>query len=365
MTQPIAVSNELPCTDMLKHRLRHVLSWIMMSVVLSFSSTSCQQDNDIIALYLNSDQVHTQCIWDKAPHCAFTDLIEYNSRLYCCFREAKAHIPERIEDHGVIRLLESSDGEHWHDCGTIRESEYDLRDPKLSVTPDNRLMLMYGRYLKDTPEEPYPWTAVKFLTDDEIERGRINNSNIRNINIEDNPRLSNYWLWRIKWVDGTAYGVAYKTDQLPLLVKSTDGINYTIVTVLEAMGNEADIEPLPDGNMLMVMRAQSGNGFIGHSAPPYDSWTLQETNHLIHCPAIITADDDVFIAGRSTFGTALFFYKNNNIMPAVAIPSVGGDDAYPGIICRNNDELWITYYGASHNGISIFIATISLNELKN
>ncbi|MFR4025607.1 MAG: hypothetical protein ACLTZY_07780 [Alistipes indistinctus] len=32
----------------------------------------------------------TRRIWDQAPHSAFTGLIDYEGKLYCCFREAKA-----------------------------------------------------------------------------------------------------------------------------------------------------------------------------------------------------------------------------------------------------------------------------------
>ena len=32
-------------------------------------------------------------IWDRAPHSAFTDLVDFNGRFYCTFREGSGHVP--------------------------------------------------------------------------------------------------------------------------------------------------------------------------------------------------------------------------------------------------------------------------------
>ena len=41
-------------------------------------------------------------------------------------------------------MLESTNGEKWESAALIRESGIDLRDPKLSITPDDRLMIVGG-----------------------------------------------------------------------------------------------------------------------------------------------------------------------------------------------------------------------------
>ena len=79
-------------------------------------------------------------IWDKAPHCAFTDLLRWKKRWLCCFREAKAH----GGDNGIVRIITSTDGSKWTSLAAISQSGIDLRDPKLSVHPDGRLMLLLG-----------------------------------------------------------------------------------------------------------------------------------------------------------------------------------------------------------------------------
>lgn len=364
MTPRIAVRNGLSCTDMLKYRLRYVLSWIMISVVLSFLGTSCQQDEDIIALYINSDQVHTQCIWDKAPHCAFTDLTVYNDKLYCCFREGTAHVPTTKNEFGGIRVLSSADGgTNWHDCGLITQPDYDLRDPKLTVTPDNRLMLMFGRYLPTPPENPYPWTQVKFISDEEIENSAFNNENLLDVNIENNENLSNYWLWHTEWIDNESWGIAYKGDNLPLLVKSTDGVNYSLASILQAPGNEADIEKLDNGDMLIVMRAanSTASAYIGLASAPYTNWHWIEHETWLHSPVITEAEGETFVACRAPYGTTLYQYKDSRLTPIMALEN-SYDNAYPGLAYLNGN-LGISYYSTQTGNAAIYFAKIAIDEL--
>src|SRR6185436_8915041 len=79
-------------------------------------------------------------IWDAGAHNAFTDLIRWRNRWYCTFREAEAH----VGGNGRIRVLVSADGETWSSGALVGESGIDLRDPKLSITPDDRLMIVAG-----------------------------------------------------------------------------------------------------------------------------------------------------------------------------------------------------------------------------
>ena len=77
-------------------------------------------------------------IWDHGRHNAFTDLARWRGKWYCTFREADGH----VGGDGKIRVLESGDGRAWEPAALIAEEGIDLRDPKLSVTPDDRLMIV-------------------------------------------------------------------------------------------------------------------------------------------------------------------------------------------------------------------------------
>ena len=103
-------------------------------------------------------------IWDKGPHNAFTDLIRFKDRWYCVFREAEGHGSQ----DGVLRVITSSDGAEWESAAVIRltlqdlndlhpmvppeGAGMDLRDPKLCLTPDGRLMLNAGMYYNSRRE---------------------------------------------------------------------------------------------------------------------------------------------------------------------------------------------------------------------
>ena len=89
------------------------------------------------------------------PHNAFTDLVRHRGRWWCTFREADDH----GASIGTLRVLVSDDGAGWSSAGHVTEEGVDLRDPKLSVMPDGRLLLLAGgsiidddgRYLTRSP----------------------------------------------------------------------------------------------------------------------------------------------------------------------------------------------------------------------
>jgi hypothetical protein len=89
--------------------------------------------------------VSTKRIWDAGQHNAFTDLTRFDGKWFCTFRESRAH----VGGTGKIRVLSSGDGERWDSAALLSEEGVDLRDPKFSVTPGNRLMLVLGGSLYD------------------------------------------------------------------------------------------------------------------------------------------------------------------------------------------------------------------------
>ena len=86
------------------------------------------------------ENVSVRKIWDRGEHNAFSDLIRFQDRWWCTFREAKDHGPSL----GQVRVIVSTDGEKWESAALLEEREVDLRDPKLSIMPDGRLMLIMG-----------------------------------------------------------------------------------------------------------------------------------------------------------------------------------------------------------------------------
>jgi hypothetical protein len=109
---------------------------------LSFASTGISVAAEETKLSI----VDTRKIWDGAPHNAFTDLIRFGDAWICVFRESTSHVPGT---NGVIRVLRSSDTKTWESVAAVSENGVDLRDPKVSIAPDGRLMLLAGGSIYD------------------------------------------------------------------------------------------------------------------------------------------------------------------------------------------------------------------------
>src|SRR5438309_10009047 len=81
--------------------------------------------------------IEVRKIWDQAPHNAFTDLVRFQGRWYCVFREGKGH----VSPDGALRVLTSAEGDKWESAALMTSPTSDLRDAKIAITPDGRLML--------------------------------------------------------------------------------------------------------------------------------------------------------------------------------------------------------------------------------
>ena len=81
--------------------------------------------------------IEARRIWDQAPHNAFTDLARFQNRWFCAFREGKNH----VSPDGALRVITSPDGEKWESAALIASPDSDLRDAKITLMPDGRLML--------------------------------------------------------------------------------------------------------------------------------------------------------------------------------------------------------------------------------
>ena len=133
-------------------------------------------------------------IWDKAEHNAFTDLVRFQDRWYCVFREGSGH----VSADGALRVILSDDGKEWASAALIKSATGDLRDPKICITPDNRLMLTGAEAVRKAGDARHQ-TFVWFSKDGKSwsERHPIGDAD--------------YWLWRITWHKDKAYGVGYGT----------------------------------------------------------------------------------------------------------------------------------------------------------
>lgn len=293
-------------------------------------------------------------IWDRGKHNAFTDLVRWRGKWFCVFREAEGH----VGGDGKLRVLESADGKTWQPAALLVEEGIDLRDPHLSITPDDRLMIVAGGSVyRGTKNLMGRQPRVAFSKD-----GRTWTAPQRVLAEGD-------WLWRVTWHDGQAYGVSYGTankDWSVKLYRSKDGLKYDLITALKVPGkpNETTLRFLPDGEMLALVRREGDNafGWIGSSRAPYRDWKWHETKHRLGGPNFIRLPDgSLWAASRSYPGgakTAIARMTRTSYEPVLTLPS-GGDTSYAGLVWHDG-LLWVSYY-ASHEGkSSIYLAKVRL-----
>jgi len=311
--------------------------------------------------------VSVKRIWDRADHNAFTDLIRFKGRLYCTFREGSAHV------HGLdgkIRVIVSNDGENWQSVALLAEDQVDLRDPKLSKTPDGRLMVsMGGSFYRDKKllkREP----RVSFSN----KEGSAFSSPAPIVLAKD-IRTNYDWLWRVTWHEGVGYGVVYQTvepEWQVRLVSTRDGTHYDHVATLGVKGKpgETTLRFMPDGRMVALMRREGDDrsGFFGTSAPPYESWSWSRLKIRLGGPNFVCLADGRFLAGtrggyeNRNYCTSLFWLTTGgDVVPILTLPS-GGDTSYPGFVL-DDDKLLVSYYSSHEDKTAIYLATIRLDTL--
>ncbi len=95
--------------------------------------------------------------------------------------------------------MTSTDGKAWTSLALLTEAGIDLRDPKLTETPDGRLMMLAGGSVYEGKALRGRQPRVAFSSDG----GGKTWTPTRRILAEGD------WLWRVTWHKGRAYGIAY------------------------------------------------------------------------------------------------------------------------------------------------------------
>jgi len=295
-------------------------------------------------------------IWDRGRHNAFTDLIRFQGRWYCAFREGSGH----VSPDGAVRILTSADGIRWDSAALLSVPDADLRDPKLSATPDNRLMLVAAAALHPPSEvrhQTLTWHSPGGR--DWTGPAKIGHPNV--------------WLWRVSWRLGRSYGMGYSTSgpRFLRMYFSPDGHNFRTLAenvFVQGYPNETSLLFESDDSALCLLRRDGDQptAQLGRSRPPYRGWSWQDLGVRLGGPHMIRLPDGrIVAAGRLYDGktrTALCWLDPDepSLREFLALPS-GGDTSYPGLVCHD-DLLWVSYYSSHEGKASIYLARVRLPE---
>ncbi|MFN3650671.1 MAG: exo-alpha-sialidase [Armatimonadota bacterium] len=297
--------------------------------------------------------VDVRKIWDRAPHNAFTDLIRFQDRWLCVFREGRGH----VSPDGALRVIESPDGVRWQSAALLTSPTSDLRDAKITLTPEGRLMLS-GAEATHPPATASHHSVAWYSRDGREwgERRRIGDPDM--------------WLWRTEWHDGAAYSIGYSTYAEPdrnfvRLYRSKDGGRFEpLVERLHGEGypNEHSLVFEPNGTAKCLLRRDGtpNSGLLGESRPPYTQWRWRNLGTRIGGPEMIRLPDGRLLAAVRLYDgkvrTSLCRVHPNRIEELLPLPS-GGDTSYAGMVWHEG-LLWISYYSSHEGKTSIYLARV-------
>jgi hypothetical protein len=307
--------------------------------------------------------IELKSLWNKGKHNAFSDLCEFNGKLYCCFREAKNH----VSDDGVVRIIELDVLGKISNVQLIAIAQADLRDPKLSVGPDGNLLLIaYARHADENNRTIFSQNLCWF------------SSNGLSWSSPTVFAEKNWWLWRLRWHQGRAFGFAYKRSEQAINFYQGDPRRTFDISSYSALSfqnhgkgypNESDLLFVDQTAYALIRRdADSYSAQLGTASFPYKRWIWRDLGAYIGGPVMIQANKHTaYVAGRIAykghFRTALMTLdlQSAELNLALVLPS-SGDNSYPGLVKKGN-ILYVSYYSSHQDNKSkIYFAKTDLQS---
>jgi len=302
-------------------------------------------------------------IWDQG-YSSFTGITKFRGNYYVTFREGGGHVFDQNGiAHGMIRILKSKNGDSWESVALLETEGHDLRDPKLSVTPDGRLMVSMGGsvYVGKDLVARHPF--VSFSKD-----GKTFSDPQRSV-LGDGLDPDASWIWRVTWHKGVGYGTNY-ADKHVEIVTTKDGVHYEKAEgfSFEGFPNESTIRFTKDGRMTMFVRHDDGDH--AHWGVKTDGdWDWKDIPYYLGGPDHLIygkgKNAKVILSGRRWVPTRTAIFVGDldgNFEEVLSLPS-GGDTSYPGLMIVGK-ELWVVYYSCHELGrAAIYFTKIPLRDL--
>lgn len=367
-------------------------SFLLGSLILFFSSCNLLEKNEDnsadwltdssfgVDARVDAKLVDYYKVWESNNHNAFTDLKVFDEEFFLTFREGSTH----NSYDGAIRLIQSKDGIIWEEIGYKYIEGYDLRDPKLSITSDNLILLYSVGRSKNSNEEVFRKSFI-WIYDHK-------NQDWIDFYSPFFENDSKYWLWNLAWRGDEVYSVGYWTgyERWLSLFKMDYGKSglkrkfnkegeilskNAIIDKAQKVGSpgETDMLFLNDQEMITLTR-RTGNGprtaLLGYSQYPFKDWNWRDLQIIIGGGKFYRLPDNRIVIGSRRYEkeslngskwTSLSWLDplNLEVTEFLRLPS-GLDNGYPGIEFSTN-YLWVSYYSSHENNISsIYLAKIKL-----
>jgi hypothetical protein len=320
--------------------------WLLLTALASTVSAAAPP--------IRLELVESRKIWDRAPHNAFTDLKRFKDQWYLAFREGVSH---GVVGKGQVRVLRSSDGRKWESVAVLKyEPDWDMRDAKLNVLPDGRLMLNTAAapLANIQSRQSFAWFSPdgNDWSDGPHKVGQFN-----------------WWLWGVRvQPNGTIWGVGYgDLGNRPVhtrLYRSHDGLDYQVVlpTFTSAPhSGETALLFRRNGATIALVRAKD-DSLVAVSRGDLTQWTFKRLPQQLGGPELIELPDGHILAGTRLYGgkvrtsVCLLDPEAGRMTELLALPS-GGDASYPGLVWHDG-LLWVSYYSSHEGRAAIYLAKV-------
>ncbi len=342
---------------------KHLLQKIRVALFLGFLLFA-----SLFAIAQVDPAIKVEKIWDQGLHNAFTDLLRFNNRFYCTFREGSAHVKG---NDGTARVIMSEDGKKWVSVAHLKLPGKDIRDPKISISPDNRIMVLMD---VETTQEGKVIGRNPFVSFSDAAGNSF--SEPKESKVDKKIASWSDWVWRVTWYNGTGYSILYQPAGAQL-VKTKDGLNFEWVCKIDIDGypNESTIRFDKDGKMYIMIRREQLDkmGVIATANAPFTDWKYSYMSQRIGGPNFLFLNDSTLCVGSRLYpqeevgGTkfhqsAVFLTDlNGSVKKIIRVPS-GGDASYPGMVLYDG-FLWYSYYSSHEEKTNIYLAKIPLDKL--
>lgn len=292
-------------------------------------------------------------IWGSASHNGSTDLARFKDRWYCVFREGQT----RDSQDGAIRVLSSGDGVRWALVTVLSMRETDLRFPRLTVTPDRRLMLTAAAHTSAGGAK-FRGQSLAWFTSNGREWGEA-------IEIAE----PNVWLWSLAWQRERAFAVGYSDEpNSPMrLYQTRDGLKFEAFPeglAGDGVDGEAALAFLPDDTALCLLDRNAGGARLGRAGPPYRAWAWRDLPLALAHPNLLRLPSGRIVAAGSSPGersrTTLSWLDpaTGALQQFLELPSRGEASA-PGLV-YDNGTLWVSYESSHEGKIGVYIARVTI-----
>jgi hypothetical protein len=247
----------------------------------------------------------------------------------------------------------------------------DLRDPKIGVTPDKRLMVMGAATSRQ--ENAGRGNYVWFSGD-----GRAWST----------PKAmggSGDWIWSSTWSEKIFYGASYGNQNgigVIKLYRGADALHLQEPIILHRDAlypNETALLMEGENGLAIIRRefasgqtkpqmkppSDHGTALLANSRAPFEQWTTRDSGVYVGGPALLRLPGGkVVVAGRKIVSgqhtTTLWELDEANarLQERSTLPS-GGDCSYPGLFWHE-EKLWVSYYSSHEEKTSIYLAEVEV-----